>query len=581
MQVTNKSIRNVLSRVQSSEIILPALQREYVWKRRDIEGLFDSLLQGYPINTFMSWEVSDILQQSMEFYLFLNPKYKEGNVNSDYINNTHARKSVIIDGQQRLTSLYIALYGSYTTAKRNKEMFLYLNMDSALVNACTVSNEEDDEDLGNQMQSDENMIYNFHFMLEGEASSRKAKGEHWLKLSDAFISTFNPYLWLSNNGLIGNEFACKTMEDLMQMFKDEALLNFYEINRNSMQDALDIFIRTNNGGKRLTKGDLLLSMITVFWANGSTKENARRYVENIVQAVADEGYKVDKDWVLKCTLFLLAPDVKMDVKNFGKDVSTNIFNNKDRIQESISAAFSLVKSFGIQEKGLTSKLAILPIVYFIYHHNLYKEVRKNYSKGVAKSVSNGYIGNMRTWLYRALVREFFTNGSDNKLKEVRTIMHDHMKKDYYPLHKIVDHFKNNNANLNVDDKTIEILLKTPKKESYTLLNIIYADKIDDVKKMYDVDHMHPQKDSSKCPGYDTLPNLQLLDYEQNRSKNARSLNDWYNSLSDVEKQRLVIPNDGVSLDLKNFEQFFYSRKMMLGGILAKYLDVPNSSYLTE
>lgn len=99
--------------------------------------------------------------------------------------------------------------------------------------------------------------------------------------------------------------------------------------------------------------------------------------------------------------------------------------------------------------------------------------------------------------------------------------------------------------------------------------------------MYDVDHMHPQKDSSKCPGYDTLPNLQLLDYEQNRSKNARSLNDWYNSLSDVEKQRLVIPNDGVSLDLKNFEQFFYSRKMMLGGILAKYLDVPNSSYLTE
>lgn len=50
MQITNKGIRTVLKDIESGHLILPALQREFVWKRRDIENLFDSLLQGFPIN---------------------------------------------------------------------------------------------------------------------------------------------------------------------------------------------------------------------------------------------------------------------------------------------------------------------------------------------------------------------------------------------------------------------------------------------------------------------------------------------------------------------------------------------------
>ena len=55
MQITNKGIRTVLKDIESGHLILPALQREFVWKRRDIENLFDSLLQGFPINTLMFW----------------------------------------------------------------------------------------------------------------------------------------------------------------------------------------------------------------------------------------------------------------------------------------------------------------------------------------------------------------------------------------------------------------------------------------------------------------------------------------------------------------------------------------------
>lgn len=568
MQVTNKSIREVLSRVQSSEIILPALQREFVWKKRDIEGLFDSLLQEYPINTFMSWEVNDILQQSMAFYCFLNPKYKEGGTNSDYVNNTQVHKSVIIDGQQRLTSLYIALYGSYTTAKRNSEMFLYLNMDGARNVAVSVN---DDEESGLQNSADQEFRYDFRFMTDAEANTRMGKGEHWLKVKEAFMQNFNSFKWLFEHNLSDNEFATTTMQQLMKVFTDTAVLNFYEIKRNKLQDVLDVFIRTNNGGKRLTKGDLLLSMITVNWVQSTSKENARKYVEDVVSAVSNEGYKVDKDWVLKCTLFLLAPDVKMDVSNFDKKVSSEIFANKERIKDSIASAFNLIKSFGIQEKGLTSKLAVLPIVHYIYTNKLAQSIRKQYNNGIKKSVATGHYLQMRTWLFRAIVREFFTNGSDAKLKIVRTILEDHPKKDYFPVNEIVSQFMNDNANINVDDKVIDTLLMTSKKDSFPVLNIIYSDRFDTTKN-YDVDHMHPQKDSCCKDGFDTLPNLQLLESNQNRSKNDFSLKDWVNQLGQTEKDLLIIPESKVSLELADFDKFFKAREVILRKKLEEMLD---------
>ena len=77
MQVTNCSIRTIIEQIRNNEIILPALQREFVWKRRDVENLFDSLMQDYPINTMMFWIVNNIKSENLEFYKFLNPDYQK------------------------------------------------------------------------------------------------------------------------------------------------------------------------------------------------------------------------------------------------------------------------------------------------------------------------------------------------------------------------------------------------------------------------------------------------------------------------------------------------------------------------
>src|SRR4051812_11862871 len=100
----------VLQRIQSHEYVLPAIQREFVWDANQIRTLFDSLMRGYPIGSFLFWKVHA-------------PTIKE-NVFYDFIRNYHQRdapycpvldlpvdtgRTAILDGQQRLTALNIGL----------------------------------------------------------------------------------------------------------------------------------------------------------------------------------------------------------------------------------------------------------------------------------------------------------------------------------------------------------------------------------------------------------------------------------------------------------------------------------------
>ena len=61
-------IADVISRIETNQLFLPASQRKFVWKTEQIEGLFDSIMQGFPIGAFLFWELSD--KKAIENYLF-------------------------------------------------------------------------------------------------------------------------------------------------------------------------------------------------------------------------------------------------------------------------------------------------------------------------------------------------------------------------------------------------------------------------------------------------------------------------------------------------------------------------------
>ena len=563
MRIQNYSIREIMKRIDGRKMILPALQREFVWKRKHIVGLFDSLLQGFPINTLMFWEVDDIMNGVMEYYEFLSPKYQESvSANSIYQVRDNDSKTIVIDGQQRLTSLWISLYGSYTLEKGKNEMYLYLNLDAPNKN----SNDSEDDSINSTAS-----YYNFRFMTESKFKNCIANGEHWIRVSDAYAQNFKAFSYIFDHQLKDNEFAKETLEKLLGVFKDENIINAYEIQGKDLDHVLNIFVRTNSGGKPLSKGDLLLSVITVNWA-GSNNVNAREYVQDIVNIVAKYGYKVDKDWVLSCILYILDKDIKLTASNFDQSTASEIFNKKDEIANSIEAVCKLLNRYGMLERGLTSKLALLPIVYHIFKFKLSRNVKQDFVNGHKQSVDKGIYADMRTWLFRTISTSFFTSGTNEKLKKIQDVQKLHADKDNYPLSAIIA----TDSSLSISDKEISEYMRIEKKASFPILNIIYSST--DVTcylepaKEYDVDHVHAAKNfhGSDDKRYDTIPNLQLLGYDENRSKNDMLLSTWWNGKSSAEKRKYLQPAN-FSTDIKDFDTFFKDREKLFSDVLKKKL----------
>ena len=110
------SIREAMSNIAEGKYVLPAIQRKFVWSADQITALFDSIMRGYPINTFMFWHVKQQKNiASYPFFAFLKD-YREKYQTEGAECNVAAYSfdfDAVIDGQQRLNSLYIGLYGSY------------------------------------------------------------------------------------------------------------------------------------------------------------------------------------------------------------------------------------------------------------------------------------------------------------------------------------------------------------------------------------------------------------------------------------------------------------------------------------
>jgi uncharacterized protein with ParB-like and HNH nuclease domain len=113
------TIRDTIHRIHSREYLLPGIQREFVWEPDQICRLFDSLVRGYPIGSFLFWRVTEEHKTDYRFYEFLGDYHEH--------NSRHNPKATllpaggltaVLDGQQRLTSLYIGLMGTHTVRRK-------------------------------------------------------------------------------------------------------------------------------------------------------------------------------------------------------------------------------------------------------------------------------------------------------------------------------------------------------------------------------------------------------------------------------------------------------------------------------
>ena len=142
------SISEAILNIDQNKYLLPAIQREFVWSHDKVEWLFDSIMRNYPISSFLFWEVNEQTAKGYKFYKFISEYRERYKTHNDEIStNGLTSFNAILDGQQRLTSLYLGLKGSFAYKEYRKKWEntevsiptrqLYLNIDQEL------NNEED------------------------------------------------------------------------------------------------------------------------------------------------------------------------------------------------------------------------------------------------------------------------------------------------------------------------------------------------------------------------------------------------------------------------------------------------------
>lgn len=121
MYQSGLTIKDALDAVSKNHYVLPAIQREFVWKPEQICRLFDSLMQGYPFGTFLFWRVEPEKSAEFKFFGFVQHFHERDAAHCPELGTLPNRElTAVLDGQQRLTALNIGLRGSMAIKEPNK-----------------------------------------------------------------------------------------------------------------------------------------------------------------------------------------------------------------------------------------------------------------------------------------------------------------------------------------------------------------------------------------------------------------------------------------------------------------------------
>lgn len=572
---TALTIESVIKDIDSKKYLLPSIQREFVWSTKQIEKLFDSLMMDYPINTFLFWKVPKEKAREFSFYEFLREYHQRTGKHNPKANISGSDDIIaILDGQQRMTSLYIGLKGSYAYKISHKrwdnpqaypERKLYLN----------VLGESEDPDS----------TYDFRFLTDSEVkimNNQKDKNNNsnyfWYKVGD-ILDVKEEYE--VNDILVDNKlnlhpnfkFSNKALFKLFTVIKKSQTISYYLEESVELDKVLNIFIRVNSGGTTLSYSDLLLSFATAQWQQKDAREELNKFMDEV--NMIGRGFNIGKDIILKACLVLSGfANISFKVDNFNRSNMLNIEQNWDELTTSFRTAVELISSFGFSRDNITSNNLIIPIAYYI------KSVG-NPPNFVASSIYEKDRRLMKKWFIASLLNRVFSFMPDGLLKPVRKIINDNPGS--FPLHEIADHFRGTNRDIIFTDDIIENLLQTKygTGDALVVLSVIYPWV--DLKNNFHIDHIYPKSnftskmlEKKKVPAdkldfymenVNFISNLQLLEATPNKQKNNKDFDKWIKETFtspeqlNAYKEKHYIPN--VDLSFNNFEDFLIERKKLI------------------
>jgi len=578
-------IAQLIKMISEGEFVLPEIQREFVWDLDRIAELWDSIYRGYPIGQLLFWRANltaptysffDVLQDGEGEYLFINRRPHWNHKNQE----RSANKIIVLDGQQRLTSLFLGVSPNGVTIKRRS------NSTPEKRYLCIYKGKEDadgdnDTKLFSWEKEEENSEY---ISIKKALDSRKQSANiHTLK---------------------------------QRLFSSATAIPVDYARGNDISDVIEIFRRLNNNGRNMNKSELFLAM----WFGSDKANDLRGGLAKIRESFGNE-FDVKDTTITQLLITVFGKQGEQQNKieySSSAEMFKRISSELPNLEQAVMAAVDFLHNdCGIYSNDeMTSHSLFIPIVQLFYKFDC--------------KPSEKLRAELRCFTYRALVFDLFSKSTNNVLSSMKKAIDKSDEngfieniKDERILNTCFGDYIDNNKKQWLDEKVIELLKYEKGAKTNQLLLLIHQES-DHGHKNFDQDHLiardlfHPttvgtinhdsyykfgirqngeiiekyqlteaelrewKEISGRKENYklsNALPNLWLLDSSENRRKGKKLLNIWYGQLSaggqeDFWREAMLPKGTIDDLKITNFLKICTARESALHKALMQLLALP-------
>lgn len=357
-------ISQIIDKIDEKQLFVPAFQREYVWKRPDAKDLISSLILEYPTGTMLTWETN-------------NPPELKGDHKYD---ERQGAVKLILDGQQRITTLYMLMTGEIPPYYKEHEILtdirnLYVNVETLSLEYYKIKT----------MQNDPLWI-NLTDIFNGKVRSRDVVSDLEEKLGGERISR-------DREDIIDDNFKA------IEKIKDREFQEQIIPTKASIKEAIDIFYIVNASGVNLTDAELALAQISGYWPE------ARELFKNKLNELEKNGFVFKLDFIIYVLLGVL--------HNMGSKMEKlHSVDNKSNIQEAWKKLDDVVLDYVMNimqsqayvdhTKEINSVYALVPIIVYVFNKD-------------GNKLSQIEIKKVIKWFYYSQIRQRYISQLPQKL----------------------------------------------------------------------------------------------------------------------------------------------------------------------
>ena len=579
MPFQSETIKTILDRL-NVQYFLPAFQRDYVWKPEQIILLFDSVMQGYPISSFLFWELHLDNKDKWEIYKFQDqakyPEYPMSKHNEKAFGEGVQQLTLVLDGQQRLSSFLIGLKGAYEIKKKHARAN---NLDAWQTKRLYLDlfkhPRVDDDDEERRSKTD----YAFEFFAQ---EPRNDVDHHWFRVGRILdCDNLDRFFELRREEEerfpedVSKEQE-NTLERNLQRLYDavwrDANISYYVEREQDYDRVLVIFVRANEAGTELTRAQVLLAMLVSKWTRYQAKDEINGFIDHINNEM-EQRNSIDLTFVMRACLVLSDLPVRYKVNNFTNENLSKIEENWQDVKNAIERGIRLVNSFGVNRDNFSGWMAVIPIIHYLHQ-------RPGLSLGglTCSEVFNRI--RIRRWLTMVILNRVFGKASEQILANMRRVLNEHSDQMDFPFNALNDELIRMRRTAYFDADAIKRFLD----HTYGTGNTFFALTLlyDDVPwgaTPHHKDHIFPQNlfteehmtevglGAEQQARYLSLMhrigNLELLTEQESLVKGAKPFEEWLSSRHASFREKHLIPGDDSFLKFERFEEFVEAREALI------------------